>query len=361
VRAEGPAVLPLLRHHAAARPVRDRRPGHLRGQALDASSRRTTRPWSPGSTAMSAACSTCSRSWHRREHARHVRRRQRLLVRPQSEIGRLFDQTMGGNGCAASSAPVRGRPAPGGPRRWPGTVPAGRVSDEPWAFWDFLPTAAELAGATLPGGSFKTGRPLAGLVPQGRPGPQARVFLLGAARGQVDPGRALRRLEGRPQRPFRPIELYDLARPRSGTRRFRVPAETRRADPTQARGSRRLRGFAARRLGAGRTASGRGPAGLRVRGANGRAVWRRHICQRCCICCCCSNGGPPKRWPVRGRSSVRPPRGARTSTPRRWNRSPPRSRSGSRPPRRPLLPASSRNSASPRWPRCSSATSTAGC
>jgi len=30
--------------------------------------------------------------------------------------------------------------------RWPGTVPAGRVNDEPWAFWDLLPTFAELAG-----------------------------------------------------------------------------------------------------------------------------------------------------------------------------------------------------------------------
>ena len=36
--------------------------------------------------------------------------------------------------------------------RWPGVVPAGRVSHEPWAFWDFLPTAAELAGAQLPDG-----------------------------------------------------------------------------------------------------------------------------------------------------------------------------------------------------------------
>jgi arylsulfatase A-like enzyme len=32
--------------------------------------------------------------------------------------------------------------------RWPGHVPAGRVSEQVWAFWDFLPTAAELAGAT---------------------------------------------------------------------------------------------------------------------------------------------------------------------------------------------------------------------
>ncbi|HWQ52830.1 MAG TPA: arylsulfatase [Bryobacteraceae bacterium] len=36
--------------------------------------------------------------------------------------------------------------------RWPGRVPAGRTSDAVWAFWDFLPTAAELAGAARPAG-----------------------------------------------------------------------------------------------------------------------------------------------------------------------------------------------------------------
>lgn len=30
--------------------------------------------------------------------------------------------------------------------RWPGHVPVGETSDQIWAFWDFLPTAAELAG-----------------------------------------------------------------------------------------------------------------------------------------------------------------------------------------------------------------------
>ncbi len=34
--------------------------------------------------------------------------------------------------------------------RWPGRVPAGRVSAEPWAFWDVLPTCAELAGGVVP-------------------------------------------------------------------------------------------------------------------------------------------------------------------------------------------------------------------
>jgi arylsulfatase A-like enzyme len=30
--------------------------------------------------------------------------------------------------------------------RWPGRVPAGRVSDQVWAFWDVMPTLAEVAG-----------------------------------------------------------------------------------------------------------------------------------------------------------------------------------------------------------------------
>jgi len=34
--------------------------------------------------------------------------------------------------------------------RWPGRVPAGAVNDYVWAFWDFLPTAAELAGVDPP-------------------------------------------------------------------------------------------------------------------------------------------------------------------------------------------------------------------
>jgi arylsulfatase A-like enzyme len=34
--------------------------------------------------------------------------------------------------------------------RWPGRVPAGRVVDQPWAFWDFLPTAAQIAGIQPP-------------------------------------------------------------------------------------------------------------------------------------------------------------------------------------------------------------------
>ncbi len=36
--------------------------------------------------------------------------------------------------------------------RWPGRIRAGRVSDQVWAHWDFLPTAAALAGTSVPSG-----------------------------------------------------------------------------------------------------------------------------------------------------------------------------------------------------------------
>ncbi|MEZ0266716.1 MAG: arylsulfatase [Phycisphaerae bacterium] len=41
--------------------------------------------------------------------------------------------------------------------RWPAKVKPGTTSDAPWAFWDFLPTCAELAGAKLPDGAKTDG------------------------------------------------------------------------------------------------------------------------------------------------------------------------------------------------------------
>ena len=59
-----------------------------------------------------------------------------------------------------SSAPLRGIKrdlTEGGIRvpaiaRWPGRIRAGQTIDFPWAFWDVLPTFAELAGAPVPSG-----------------------------------------------------------------------------------------------------------------------------------------------------------------------------------------------------------------
>ena len=69
---------------------------------------------------------------------------------PNSEIGKLFDQTMGGTLRGFKRSLYEGGLRQACIARWPGVVPAGRVSDEPWAFWDFLPTCADLAGAKLP-------------------------------------------------------------------------------------------------------------------------------------------------------------------------------------------------------------------
>jgi arylsulfatase A-like enzyme len=60
----------------------------------------------------------------------------------------------------ASSGPFRGFKrslTDGGIRtpmivRWPGSVKPGSTSDHVWAFWDFLPTACELAGVAAPKG-----------------------------------------------------------------------------------------------------------------------------------------------------------------------------------------------------------------
>jgi arylsulfatase A len=69
---------------------------------------------------------------------------------PNSEIGKLFDQTMGGTLRGFKRSLYEGGLRQACIARWPGVVPAGQVSDEPWAFWDFLPTCAELIGAKLP-------------------------------------------------------------------------------------------------------------------------------------------------------------------------------------------------------------------
>ncbi len=68
---------------------------------------------------------------------------------PNSEMGKLFDQAS--NGLRGYKRGLyEGALRQAALARWPGQVPAGRVADEPWAFWDFLPTAAELAGTTIP-------------------------------------------------------------------------------------------------------------------------------------------------------------------------------------------------------------------
>ncbi|NND97634.1 MAG: sulfatase-like hydrolase/transferase, partial [Pirellulaceae bacterium] len=93
---------------------------------------------------------------------------------PKSDIGKLFEQ---------SSNDLRGYKRgmyEGALRqaafaRWPGTVPAGRVDDQPWAFWDIMPTFVELSGATPPPGYETDGKSLVGYL-KGGPAPKRDYF-----------------------------------------------------------------------------------------------------------------------------------------------------------------------------------------
>lgn len=93
---------------------------------------------------------------------------------------------------------------------WPGTIPAGRVDHEPWAFWDMMPTFVEMSGAKPPQGYETDGLSLlsyfkGGKAPQresfywelhesNRPIQAARFGKWKAVRNGID----------------KPIEIYDL-------------------------------------------------------------------------------------------------------------------------------------------------------
>jgi arylsulfatase A len=93
---------------------------------------------------------------------------------PTSELGKLFDQAS--NGLRGYKRGLyEGALRQAAIARWPRHVPAGRVSDEPWAFWDFLPTALELSGTPPPAGLKTDGLSLAAFL-QGGPAPKRDYF-----------------------------------------------------------------------------------------------------------------------------------------------------------------------------------------
>ncbi len=93
--------------------------------------------------------------------------------------------------------------------RWPGRVKAGSTSELPWAFWDLLPTACELAGCETPQGLDGIS-----IVPEllGKPGQQRHEFMYwefhegrGSSQAvRMGPWKAVRERLGAP------LELYDL-------------------------------------------------------------------------------------------------------------------------------------------------------
>ena len=86
---------------------------------------------------------------------------------PSSALGKLFEQAS--NGLRGFKRELyEGGLRQAGLARWPGMIPAGRVSDEPWAFWDFLPTVAELTGTPLPATVKTEGLSLVSLLKGGK-------------------------------------------------------------------------------------------------------------------------------------------------------------------------------------------------
>jgi arylsulfatase A len=127
---------------------------------------------------------------------------------PNSELGRLFNQAA--NGLHGFKRELY----EGGLRQaaiacWPGVIPAGRVSDEPWAFWDFLPTVAELAAAPVPVGVKIDGLSLVAYL-KGGPAPRRPYFYWELHEGR--PLQAIRFGDWKAVRngPSKPLELYDL-------------------------------------------------------------------------------------------------------------------------------------------------------
>jgi arylsulfatase A len=127
-----------------------------------------------------------------------------------SEIGKRFDQTMGGKLRGFKRGLYEGGLRQASLVRWPKVVPAGRVCDEPWAFWDFLPTVAELIDKPLPKNVATDGLSILPLLKGGH-APERPYFYWELHEGK--PIQAIRfgNWKGVRNGPQAAIELYDLA------------------------------------------------------------------------------------------------------------------------------------------------------
>lgn len=131
---------------------------------------------------------------------------------PQSELGKRFDQAMGGKLRGFKRGMYEGALRQASFAWWPGTVPAGRVTDGPWAFWDLLPTFAELGGAEIPQGFKPDGLSLVSFL-KGGEAPQRESFYWELHEGGKNSIQAIRFGDWKSVRPKHggPVELYNLA------------------------------------------------------------------------------------------------------------------------------------------------------
>ena len=129
----------------------------------------------------------------------------------KSPVGAFFDQSMGGKLRGYKRSMYEGGLRQAALARWPGVVPAGRVSDEPWAFWDYLPTAAELGGAVLPDHCKTTGHSLVSFL-KGGPAPDRDYFYWELHERAFIQAVRFEDWKAVKNGPSDPIELYNLAK-----------------------------------------------------------------------------------------------------------------------------------------------------
>jgi len=127
---------------------------------------------------------------------------------PDSSLGKLFNQAA--NGMRGFKRGLyEGGLRNAGIIRWPGVVPAGRVSDEPWAFWDFLPTCAELSGAKVPDNVQTDGLSLVPFL-KGGSVPARECFYWELHEGASIQAVRWGNWKAVRNGPSKPIEIYDL-------------------------------------------------------------------------------------------------------------------------------------------------------
>ena len=128
---------------------------------------------------------------------------------PESEIGKRFNQAS--NGLRGYKRGMyEGALRQAALAWWPGTVPAGRVDNQPWAFWDLMPTFVEMSGATPPADYETDGKSLVGYLKGGN-APPRDYFYWELHRGDK-PVQAARWGNWKAVRNgiHEPIEIYDL-------------------------------------------------------------------------------------------------------------------------------------------------------
>jgi arylsulfatase A-like enzyme len=130
---------------------------------------------------------------------------------PEGEVAKFFNQSMDGKLRGYKRVLYEGGLRQASFAWWPGTVPAGRVSDEPWAFWDLLPTFAELAGTKPPATYQNDGKSLVGFL-KGGAAPKRDSFYW-----ELHEGGSIQAIRWENWKAVRsktggPVELYDLGK-----------------------------------------------------------------------------------------------------------------------------------------------------